>query len=165
MRKILCLALLSVTVSSAAFAADAQLSTDVQAGSEASTNYFNYKSNKCDSIKDVKELFSIAMSLRDSPEIKNQISAVDCLIGAAVRGYGPAEYELARMYSVGAIVTQSDMFAYRWAQLAVMDKYNPAINLRDALEKKLSVEELEAALSDARRIYEERVRAKQNGVY
>jgi TPR repeat protein len=159
MYKTLCFALAAAMFSTAAFADEEVLSFSESINEPS---YFNYKSDRCDSIKDPKELFSIAMSLRDSTDKKEQVAAVDCMTIAAVRGHGPAEYELARMYAVGNVVTQSDTFAYRWAQMAVMDKYEPAVSLRDSLEKKLSVEDLETALNEARRIYDERERAKFN---
>ncbi len=157
MRKILYLALATTLFSTAAFAADGSLS-DTRVEDELDTNFFNYKSDRCNDIKDPEELFSIAMELRDSPSATEKVAAVDCFIGAAMRGHGQAEYELARMYSVGTVVAQSDIFAYRWAQMAVMDKYEPARALRDSLEKRLSVADFDEALNGARRIYEERER-------
>ena len=160
MYKTLCLAFASIIFSSTAYAAAGNIA-DFETEASRETTYFNYKSDRCDSIKDPKQLFSIAMSLRDSTDKKEQITAIDCLTISATRGYGPAEYELARMYAVGNVVAQSDIFAYRWAQMAAMDKYKPAESLRDSLEKNMPVEDLSKALSDARRIYDQRESAKQ----
>lgn len=158
MYKVACLAFAVALSSVPAFAAD----EEKQEVSEFKTEvtYFNYTSDRCSTIKDADKLYSIGMSLRDSSDAKEQISAVDCLIGAAIRAYGPAEYELARMYSIGSVVAQSPTFAYRWAQMAVMDGYKPAISLRDNLEKELTVDELEQAFNDTKRIYEEREKAR-----
>jgi len=160
MYRTLCLALASTLFVSSAFAAGESVMESVP--EDEDITYFNYQSDVCNSMKDEKELYSVAMSLRDSPNKKEQVAAVDCLTISAVRGYPPAEYELARMYAVGTIVMQSSTFAYRWAQMAVMDKYEPAIQLRDSLEKDLSTDDFESALNDARRIYEEREHAKQS---
>ena len=120
-------------------------------------DYFSYSSERCKDIKDGAELYRIAISLRDSKDAKDQIDAVDCMIGAAFRSYGAAEYELARMYSVGTIVPQNSVFAYRWAELAVMDGHPEAKELRDRLEEELSADELEAAVSQAKKVYQERL--------
>jgi len=159
MYRTLCLALASTVFATSAFAADRDASEFVIQDDEIT--YFNYKSDVCNSMKDEKELYNVAMSLRDSADKKEQVAALDCMTISAVRGYAPAEYELARMYAVGSIVMQSSTFAYRWAQMAVMDRYEPAIQLRDSLEKELSNDDFESALNDARRIYEEREHAKK----
>jgi len=127
------------------------------AAAPTTVDYFSYSSERCKDIKDGAELYQIAISLRDSKDTKDQIDAVDCMVGAAFRSYGAAEYELARMYSVGSIVPQSNVFAYRWAELAVMDGYPEAKELRDRLEAELSADELEAAMTQAKKVYQERL--------
>jgi TPR repeat protein len=133
------------------------LAQSESAATPTTIDYFSYSSERCKDIKDGAELYQIAISLRDSKDAKDQIDAVDCMVGAAFRSYGAAEYELARMYSVGSIVPQSNIFAYRWAELAVMDGYPDAKELRDRLEAELSANELETAMDQAKKVYQERL--------
>ncbi len=136
------------------FGADKALSSD------RPVNYFTYTSEQCKKIKDAEELYRTALSLRDSKDEKERIDAVDCFMASASRGYGAAEFEVAKMYNTGTILPLSQAFAYRWAQLAVMDKYLDAVPLRDRLEEELSPEELESALESVKKVYQERVDAQ-----
>jgi hypothetical protein len=153
MNRFLCLSFVFGILSAPAFAQ----SNEALSSAPTTVDYFSYSSERCKDIKDGAELYQIAISLRDSKDAKDQVDAVDCMIGAAFRSYGAAEYELARMYSVGSIVPQSNVFAYRWAELAVMDGYPEAKELRDRLEAELSADELEAAMNQAKKVYQERL--------
>lgn len=131
--------------------------------SDQPINYFTYTSERCKNIKDVQELYRTALSLRDSKDEKERVDAVDCLLSAASRGHGPSEFEIAKMYNTGTILPLSPSFAYRWAQLAVMDKYSDAIPLRDRLEAQLSPDELESSFESVKKIYQERIDAISKG--
>lgn len=159
MNKVMYLALGAMFFTASSAIADDDVSGKASSNATEETTYFNYTSDKCTSIKDAEKLYEIAMTLRDSSDIKDQIGSVDCLIASAVRAFGPAEYELARMYSLGITVNQSNTFAYRWAQMAVMDGYKEAVQLRDKLEKDLSVDELDKAVKDTMRLHTERQKA------
>ena len=139
---------------------EVSIAAEKQPLSEQPITYFTYTSERCKKIKDVTELYQTALSLRDSKDEKEKVDAVDCFLSAASRGHGAAEFEIAKMYNTGTILPLSQIFAYRWAQLAVMDKYSDALPLRDQLEQELTPDELESALKSVQKIYQDRIDAE-----
>ena len=66
----------------------------------------------------------------------------DAYLAAATRNHTQAQIELGKMYEYGRGVPQSDIFAYKWYQTAVLLGDKSAVTPRNRLENAMSIDDI-----------------------
>lgn len=131
-------------------ALDASAQTFVSQDSTTSTEdlltkYTNARSS-CARITDPFTLYERGMLLLSDATEDAYLAAAECFMGAAVRNHTESQIELGYLYERGNGVVQSNIFAYKWYQTAVLLGNKNAVPYRDNLEKNISLDDITAAL-------------------
>lgn len=109
------------------------------------TKYTNARSS-CARITDPFTLYERGMLLLSDATEDAYLAAAECFLGAAVRNHTESQIELGYLYERGNGVVQSNIFAYKWYQTAVLLGNKNAVPYRDNLEKTISLDDITAAL-------------------
>lgn len=109
------------------------------------TKYTNARSS-CARITDPFTLYERGMLLLSDATEDAYLAAAECFMGAAVRNHTESQIELGYLYERGNGVVQSNIFAYKWYQTAVLLGNKNAVPYRDNLEKTISLDDITAAL-------------------
>lgn len=91
-----------------------------------------------------KEMYDFGLTLLNGDE-NAQAGAGYCLLGAASRGYIPAQAKVAQLYYKGEVLPQSNMAAYRWAYVAGLQGDTESQQLAMSLEQFLTTTEMKLA--------------------
>lgn len=100
----------------------------------------------CARITDPFTLYERGMLLLSDANDDAYLAAAECFMGAAVRNHTESQIELGYLYEKGNGVVQSDIFAYKWYQTAVLLGNKNAEPYRDNLEKTISLDDITEAL-------------------
>jgi hypothetical protein len=100
----------------------------------------------CARMTDPVALHERGMLLISDENDEAYLAAADCFMSAAMRNHTPSQIELGKLYENGLGVSHSDIFAYKWYQTAVLLGSKSAVNLRNRLENKMSIEDITLAL-------------------
>ena len=99
----------------------------------------------CAKMTDIDALYERGMLLISDANDEALIAAADCFTSAAMKNHTPSQLELGKLYEFGKGVTQSNIFAYKWYQTAVLLGNQEAVSFRNRLEARMSLEEIAAA--------------------
>lgn len=109
------------------------------------TKYTNARA-LCARITDPFALYERGILLLSDANEDAYLAAAECFMGAAVRNHTESQIELGYLYERGHGVVQSNIFAYKWYQTAVLLGNKNAVRYRDKLEKTISLDDITAAL-------------------
>jgi len=128
-----------------ALPAMAQTETQELSSEDMLTKYTNARA-MCARITDPFVLYERGMLLLGDANDDAYLAAAECFMGAAVRNHTESQVELGNLYEMGNGVQKNDIFAYKWYQTAVLLGNKNAVAYRDNLEKKISLDDITAAL-------------------
>ena len=111
---------------------------------KALSKYIN-ASAVCAKMTDIDALYERGMLLISDANDEAYIAAADCFTSASMKNHTPSQLELGKLYEFGKGVTQSNIFAYKWYQTAVLLGNQEAISFRNRLEARMSLEEISLA--------------------
>ena len=102
--------------------------------------------------------YNLGVMYRDGLGVEqDHTEAVNWYHKAAAQGNAPAQYNLGIMYHYGYGLQKDNVQAYAWAGIAAANGYADAIQNRDFLETRLTLNELEEARQLAREYWEKYV--------
>ena len=138
---------LLATICAVAFALPALAQTESQdlSSEDMLTKYTNARAI-CARITDPFVLYERGMLLLGDANDDAYLAASECFMGAALRNHTESQVELGNLYEMGNGVQKNDIFAYKWYQTAVLLGNKNAVAYRDNLEKKISLDDITAAL-------------------
>lgn len=96
----------------------------------------------CARMTDPAALYERGMLLAADENDDAYLAASDCFMAAATRNHTPSQIELGKMYEYGRGVPQSDIFAYKWYQTAVLLGDKTAVTPRNRLENAMSINDI-----------------------
>lgn len=96
----------------------------------------------CARMTDPHALHERGMLLITDQNDEAYLAAADCFMSAAMRNHTPSQIELGKMYEFGKGVSQSNIFAYKWYQTAVLLGDNDAVNLRNSMENRMTIDDI-----------------------
>lgn len=96
----------------------------------------------CARMTDPAALYERGMLLASDENDDAYLAASDCFMAAATRNHTQAQIELGKMYEYGRGVPQSDIFAYKWYQTAVLLGDKSAVTPRNRLENAMSIDDI-----------------------
>ena len=96
----------------------------------------------CARMTDPEALYERGMLLASDENEDAYLAASDCFMAAATRNHTQAQIELGKMYEYGRGVPQSDIFAYKWYQTAVLLGDKSAVTPRNRLENAMSIDDI-----------------------
>lgn len=96
----------------------------------------------CARMTDPVALYERGMLLASDDNEDAYLAAADCFMAAATRNHTQAQIELGKMYEYGRGVPQSDIFAYKWYQTAVLLGDKSAVTPRNRLENAMSIDDI-----------------------
>lgn len=99
----------------------------------------------CAKMTDGAALYERGMLLLSDENTDAYMAAADCFTSAAMRNHTPSQLELGKLYEKGNGVSQSNIFAYKWYQTAVLLGNNEAIPFRNKLEARMTLDEISLA--------------------
>lgn len=108
------------------------------------TKYIN-ASAVCAKMTDINALYERGMLLISDANDDAFLAAADCFTSAAMKNHTPSQLELGKLYESGEGVTQSNIFAYKWYQTAVLLGNQEAIPFRNKLEARMTLDEISLA--------------------
>ncbi|MBO4521152.1 MAG: sel1 repeat family protein [Alphaproteobacteria bacterium] len=111
---------------------------------KALSQYIN-ASAVCAKMTDIEALYERGMLLISDANDEAFLAAADCFTSAAMKNHTPSQLELGKLYEFGKGVTQSNIFAYKWYQTAVLLGNQDAIPFRNRLEARMSLDEISSA--------------------
>ena len=100
----------------------------------------------CARMTDPDALFQRGMLLIEDQNEEAYLAAADCFMAAAMRNHTPSQMQLGRLYEKGNGLRPSDVFAYKWYQTAVLLGNKEAVPFRNAIENRMSVDEIQATI-------------------
>lgn len=99
----------------------------------------------CAKMTDSEALYERGMLLLSDANEDAYMAAADCFTSAAMRNHTPSQLELGKLYEHGNGVSQSNIFAYKWYQTAVLLGNQDAVPFRNKLEARMSLDEISLA--------------------
>ncbi len=99
----------------------------------------------CAKMTDPAALYERGMLLLSDANMDAYMAAADCFTSAAMRNHTPSQLELGKLYEQGNGVSQSNIFAYKWYQTAVLLGNQEAVPFRNQLEARMSLDEISLA--------------------
>lgn len=99
----------------------------------------------CAKMTDPAALYERGMLLLSDANMDAYMAAADCFTSAAMRNHTPSQLELGKLYEHGNGVSQSNIFAYKWYQTAVLLGNQEAVPFRNKLETRMSLDEISLA--------------------
>lgn len=99
----------------------------------------------CAKMTDPEALYERGMLLLSDANDDAYIAAADCFTSAAMKNHTPSQLELGKLYEHGNGVSQSNIFAYKWYQTAVLLNNQDAISFRNKLEARMDLDEISQA--------------------
>ncbi len=124
----------------------AQTSFKASEGEQENTlaKYIN-ASAVCAKMTDPEALYERGMLLLSDANEDAFMAAADCFTSAAMRNHTPSQLELGKLYEKGNGVSQSNIFAYKWYQTAVLLGNQKAVPFRNRLEARMNLDEISLA--------------------
>ena len=108
----------------------------------------------------VDEVYQNGLAFLASPSDEIRRQAPYCFLSAALQGHADAQFQLAKMYNKGDILTQDDLSAYKWATIAAANGNKDAQAFVLSLEQVLSTQDLQVVSAEIKnnwdRIQDER---------
>lgn len=108
------------------------------------TKYMN-ASAVCAKMTDTQALYERGMLLLSDANDDAFMAAADCFTSAALKNHTASQLELGKLYEKGNGVNQSNIFAYKWYQTAVLLGNQEAIPFRNQLEARMTLDEIALA--------------------
>lgn len=108
------------------------------------TKYIN-ASAICAKMTDSEALYERGMLLLSDANDDAYMAAADCFTSAAMKNHTPSQLELGKLYEHGNGVSQSNVYAYKWYQTAVLLGNQNAVPFRNKLEARMSLDEIATA--------------------
>ena len=108
------------------------------------TKYIN-ASAVCAKMTDSQALYERGMLLISDANEDSYMAAADCFTSAALKNHTPSQLELGKLYEKGNGVSQSNIFAYKWYQTAVLLGNQEALSYRNKLEARMTLDEISMA--------------------
>ncbi len=99
----------------------------------------------CAKMTDPEALYERGMLLLSDANDDAYTAAADCFTSASMRNHTPSQLELGKLYEHGNGVSQSNIFAYKWYQTAVLLSNPDAIPFRNKLEARMTIDEISQA--------------------
>ena len=99
----------------------------------------------CAKMTDPAALYERGMLLLSDANNDAYMAAADCFTSAAMRNHTPSQRELGKLYESGNGVSQSNIFAYKWYQTAVLLGNQEAVPFRNKMEARMTLDEISLA--------------------
>ena len=117
-------------------------SKDVQ---EKTLSKFMNATTVCAKMTDSEALYERGVLLLSDANEESFMAAAECFSSAALKNHTPSQLELGKLYEKGNGVSQSNVYAYKWYQTAVLLGNQEAIPFRNQLESRMTLDEISFA--------------------
>lgn len=134
--------LFSLFLTFGASAQESSMFADDEASQENLLSKYTNARAICARMTDPVALYERGMLLASDDNEDAYLAAADCFMAAATRNHTQAQIELGKMYEYGRGVPQSDIFAYKWYQTAVLLGDKSAVTPRNRLENAMSIDDI-----------------------
>ncbi len=134
--------LFSLFLTFGASAQESSMFADDEASQENLLSKYTNARAICARMTDPVALYERGMLLTSDDNEDAYLAAADCFMAAATRNHTQAQIELGKMYEYGRGVPQSDIFAYKWYQTAVLLGDKSAVTPRNRLENAMSIDDI-----------------------
>lgn len=117
-------------------------SKDVQ---EKTLSKFLNATTVCAKMTDSVALYERGVLLLSDANDEAYLAASECFTSAALKNHTPSQLELGKLYEKGLGINQSNVYAYKWYQTAVLLGNQEAVPFRNQLEARMTLDEIALA--------------------